>query len=59
VLPWRNTQPTDRGQSLDLLPRLGFPENDPRGGFDNCASNGLAWSDDLWNWGWPTGDGDE
>jgi hypothetical protein len=30
-----------------------FPEDDPRGGFDNYASIGLAWSDDLVNWTWP------
>jgi hypothetical protein len=30
-----------------------FPEKDPRGGFDNFASIGLAWSDDLKNWNWP------
>lgn len=29
-----------------------FPENDPRGGFDNFASVGLAWSDDLQHWSW-------
>jgi hypothetical protein len=30
-----------------------FPENDARGGFDNFASIGFAWSDDLTNWEWP------
>ena len=30
-----------------------FPEKDPRGGFDNHASLGLAWSDDLKHWNWP------
>ncbi len=30
-----------------------FAENDPRGGFDNFASIGMAWSDDLKNWTWP------
>jgi hypothetical protein len=30
-----------------------FPEDDPRGGFDNYASIGLAWSDDLREWNWP------
>jgi hypothetical protein len=31
-----------------------FPENDPRGGFDNFASIGIAWSKDLKQWEWPT-----
>jgi hypothetical protein len=30
-----------------------FPENDSRGGFDNFASIGLAWSRDLHAWDWP------
>ena len=30
-----------------------FPEEDPRGGFDNFASIGFAWSDDLIHWSWP------
>ncbi len=30
-----------------------FPEQDPRGGFDNFASIGFAWSDDLKTWNWP------
>ncbi len=30
-----------------------FPEEDPRGGFDNHASIGIAWSDDLAHWSWP------
>ena len=30
-----------------------FPEQDPRGGFDNFASIGLAWSSDLKSWAWP------
>ena len=30
-----------------------FPENDPRGGFDNFASIGIAWSNDLQTWDWP------
>ena len=30
-----------------------FPEEDPRGGFDNFASIGVAWSDDLISWSWP------
>lgn len=32
-----------------------FPETDPRGGFDNYASIGLAWSEDLKHWAWPGG----
>lgn len=34
------------------LHRSQFPEDDPRGGFDNYASIGFAWSDDLNNWNW-------
>lgn len=30
-----------------------YPEGDPRGGFDNYASIGLAWSKDLRSWTWP------
>jgi len=30
-----------------------FPEDDARGGFDNYASIGIAWSDDLISWSWP------
>jgi hypothetical protein len=30
-----------------------YGEDDPRGGFDNFASIGLAWSDDLREWDWP------
>ncbi len=30
-----------------------YPEEDPRGGFDNFASIGLAWSGDLHTWNWP------
>jgi hypothetical protein len=32
-----------------------YPETDPRGGFDNFASIGVAWSDDLQKWDWPSG----
>jgi hypothetical protein len=45
------------------VPRLGkylmffhgsrYAEEDPRGGFDNFASIGLAWSNDLSEWDWP------
>jgi hypothetical protein len=30
-----------------------FREGDPRGGFDNYASIGCAWSDNLIDWRWP------
>lgn len=30
-----------------------YAEDDPRGGFDNLASIGLAWSNDLQEWHWP------
>lgn len=30
-----------------------FPEEDARGGFDNFASVGIAWSEDLSVWEWP------
>ncbi len=30
-----------------------YPENDPRGGFDNFASIGVARSDNLETWTWP------
>ncbi len=32
-----------------------YPEEDPRGGFDNHAGIGLAWSADLRTWTWPGG----
>jgi hypothetical protein len=45
------------------VPRLGkylmffhgsrYAEENPQGGFDNFASIGLAWSDDLNQWDWP------
>ena len=41
------------GKALLLFHGSDFPENDPRGGFDNFASIGLAWSDDLKAWAWP------
>ena len=62
--PWAQGRLT-AGFVLDLRndPRVGkalmffhgsdFPEQDPRGGFDNYASVGLAWSDDLKTWHWP------
>jgi len=62
--PWAQGRLT-AGFVLDLRrdPRVGkalmffhgsdYPENDPRGGFDNFASLGIAWSGDLKNWDWP------
>ena len=41
------------GQVLLFFHGSDFPESDPRGGFDNFASIGLAWSADLKNWRWP------
>jgi len=48
------------GQALMFFHGSDFPEGDPRGGFDNFASLGVAWSDDLKSWTWPgkdSGDG--
>ena len=62
--PWAKGRLT-AGFVMDLRkePRVGkyilffhgsaFAESDPRGGFDNHASLGLAWSDDLKRWHWP------
>ena len=47
------------GRALMFFHGSEFPEKDPRGGFDNFASLGLAWSSDLQHWSWPgekTGD---
>jgi hypothetical protein len=41
------------GRALMFFHGSRFPEEDPRGGFDNFASIGLAWSQDLKNWSWP------
>lgn len=41
------------GKAVMVFHGSDFPESDPRGGFDNFASIGLAWSDDLKHWGWP------
>jgi hypothetical protein len=41
------------GRALMFFHGSAYPENDPRGGFDNFASLGLAWSTDLKNWDWP------
>jgi hypothetical protein len=61
--PWAQGRLT-AGFVLDLRkdPRVGkalmffhgstYKESDPRGGFDNFASLGLAWSTDLKTWDW-------
>jgi hypothetical protein len=41
------------GKALMFFHGSEFPEGDARGGFDNLASLGIAWSDDLKNWEWP------
>ncbi len=41
------------GKALMFFHGSAYKESDPRGGFDNFASLGLAWSDDLRNWTWP------
>jgi len=41
------------GKALMFFHGSAYPETDPRGGFDNFASVGLAWSTDLKNWDWP------
>ena len=41
------------GKALMFFHGSDFPENSPQGGFDNFASIGLAWSDDLKTWSWP------
>lgn len=41
------------GKALMFFHGSDFPEKDPRGGFDNYANIGLAWSDDLKAWDWP------
>jgi hypothetical protein len=43
------------GKALMFFHGSDFPEDDPRGGFNNFASIGLAWSDDLKTWHWPMG----
>lgn len=40
------------GKYLIIFHGSDFPEKDPRGGFDNFASIGMAWSDDLDKWAW-------
>ncbi len=44
------------GKALLFFHGSDYPENDPRGGFDNFASIGIAWSDDLKAWHWPAQD---
>jgi hypothetical protein len=41
------------GRALMFFHGSAYKESDPRGGFDNFASIGLAWSEDLKNWDWP------
>lgn len=41
------------GKALMFFHGSDFPEKSPKGGFDNFASIGIAWSDDLWHWCWP------
>jgi hypothetical protein len=41
------------GKCLMFFHGSAYAENDPRGGFDNYASLGIAWSDDLKHWNWP------
>jgi len=41
------------GQAIMFFHGSRFPEEDPRGGFDNYASIGIAWSADLLRWNWP------
>jgi hypothetical protein len=43
------------GKALMFFHGSDYPETDPRGGFDNFASIGIAWSKDLKNWDWPKG----
>ena len=41
------------GKALMFFHGSRFPEQDARGGFDNHASLGIAWSSDLHQWQWP------
>ncbi len=41
------------GKALMFFHGSTYPESDKRGGFDNFASLGIAWSNDLTNWTWP------
>lgn len=40
------------GKALLFFHGSDYPETDPRGGFDNFASLGMAWSNDLQSWDW-------
>ncbi len=42
------------GKYLMFFHGSDFKESDPRGGFDSFASIGIAWSDDLKKWEWPS-----
>ncbi len=41
------------GKALMFFHGSQYPESDTRGGFDNYASIGIAWSLDLLSWTWP------
>jgi len=41
------------GKALMFFHGSRWPEGDPRGGWANHVSLGIAWSDDLVNWDWP------
>jgi len=43
------------GKAIMFFHGSRYPEEDPRGGFDNFASIGFAWSDDLEHWSWASG----
>ena len=42
------------GKALMFFHGSAYPEDDPRGGFDNFCSIGIAWSNNLKDWEWPT-----
>jgi len=41
------------GKALLFFHGSDYPEHSPKGGFDNFASIGVAWSADLKTWTWP------
>jgi hypothetical protein len=41
------------GKALLIFHGSRWPEDDPRGGWANWVSLGIAWSDDLEHWDWP------
>lgn len=41
------------GKAIMFFHGSRWPEGDPRGGWANHVSLGIAWSDDLLNWDWP------